>query len=393
MSRHTLSLGNGFRTALIAGLFFVTIASVPLSSARAEQRAIDDEAGAVDKELLAKVQALYPGVELERNGDTPFFASVREVVRIRIPNDGERLVVWTMVTAPAARVDHGRGELLIYRDIDDEAPLVRLPAHALGILRDSQIRVIDNRWLECGVGSALIPLDRVESLTRLNDQGTGDLLAGLARDAVNNALDVYFSGGRETFLKDVPIAAHRSAHVTGLPEKIIEAELLPTTIDDLRLSDFRYSDAWEASIFVRVRSPDPQQAPVIVEIGARAPGAGVEWNEVELFVWMTLTHEPIDRPQIGPIGGQPLDIPISQKVAKKSDQLHVQLDSAGEDFRVIVWMPYPCGKGELVRPGFRSLRTGWSYDDLNALGPGEHRIENRRPRRARIVGPGGVLEL
>jgi hypothetical protein len=80
------------------------------------------------------------------------------------------------------------------------------------------------------------------------------------------------------------------------------------------------------------------------------------------------------------------------KTAKKSDLLHVQLDCTGENIRVIVWMPYPCGKGELVRPGFRSLRTGWSYDDLKALGAGEHRIENRRPRRARIIGPDGLYE-
>ena len=121
-------------------------ATVPDSAERSEQIAKVD----LDPVLLEKIRPLYPEVSLERRQGKPSFSTVKEVARVRLGDGRERLVVWVHLIIPAARVDHGLGDLLIFKDARDPLPMVRTSLHSLSVMGSSEIHLINERWLQFG---------------------------------------------------------------------------------------------------------------------------------------------------------------------------------------------------------------------------------------------------
>jgi hypothetical protein len=264
---------------------------------RKDSRAQESQqAEGIDPGLLQNIRLLYPEVELRRRGGRPFFSAVQEVARVRLRDNTERRVVWVHLTIPAARVDHGRGELLIFEDAADARPMVRRQMHTLPVMRGSEIHLLENRWLRFGADSPLVCLTDEKSLRHFDEQGLGSLTMGLSVWAARIALDAYLHEGLEAFLERAPIRKHRERNVKSLPDRIRRFEIYPSLVEDMRYSGFKYSDAWEATLLVRLTPADEPRKAVVLEIGARASSAGIDSEDVELLLWETRTDEPTDRP-------------------------------------------------------------------------------------------------
>jgi len=171
----------------------------------------------VDPVLLKKIRPLYPDIQLKRRGAASFFSRVKEVARVRLEGGKERLVVRVGVIVPAARVDHGWGELLIFRDADDALPMVRTSTFSIPLTPGSKIHLVAHRWLQFGTGSLVSLIDE-KSIKHFGEHGTG-ILYGLSVAAVQRALAVYLNKGREAFLERAPIRKRSRKHVT-LPDRI-----------------------------------------------------------------------------------------------------------------------------------------------------------------------------
>jgi len=253
----------------------------------------------LDPVLLEKIRPLYPKVRLERQQGEPSFSSVKEVARVRLGNGTERLVVWVHLVIPAAMVDHGLGDLLIFKDARDALPTVQKSLHSLSVMRASDIHLIKEHWLQFGTGSPLVSLVDEESLKHFGKHGTNGLFQGLSVEAVQSALDVYLKDGREAFLQRVPIAKHQERNVRNLPDRISRVEMYPSLTEDMRPSGFKYSSAWEGTILIRVIPADESEKPIVLEIGTKGWAEGITSDDVELHIWETRTDEPSDRPAAG----------------------------------------------------------------------------------------------
>ncbi|MEX1230112.1 MAG: hypothetical protein WEB58_07730 [Planctomycetaceae bacterium] len=244
---------------------------------------------------LQKVRPLFPEVGLQRSGNRPFFAEVIEVVRVPLEDGQTRVVVWVKVIVPAARVDHGWGELMIFAQADDEQPLARRPTHTLPVFRASEISLVAGRWLQFGKRSSLVSLADLEALKHFQEHGLQRVLWGLSVVATERALVIYLNEGREAFLKQVPLAAGQEKPIQ-LPPRIRAVHFYHSLAEDMRYAGFKYSDTWEGTILVRLTPADEQSPPVTLEIGTRASSAGIEVEAVEMFLWKTLPTAPTDRP-------------------------------------------------------------------------------------------------
>ncbi|MHC4642805.1 MAG: hypothetical protein ACYS32_14270 [Planctomycetota bacterium] len=245
----------------------------------------------IDPVLLEKVRPLYPNIQLKREGTGAFFSMVREVFRVRIDDAKERLIVETRVIVPAARVDHGWGVFLLFKDTDDPVPIAKVHSWALG--RRSKPRLIENRWVRFGDGP-LVSLLEDESLQDFRRVGEG-LLYGLARGAAKAALKVYLNEGLDAFLKLAPIRAGQKHKVGSLPQRVSRVEIYPSLVEDYRMSGFRYSSPWEGTVLIRVTPADPKQDTVILDMGAKGWAEGITVEDVELII-QERREEPTDRP-------------------------------------------------------------------------------------------------
>ncbi len=261
------------------------------SRAKTEREPKDD----LDATWLQRVKPLFPEVRDNRSGKQPFFAEVIEVVRVPLEDGQTRVVVWVKVIVPAARVDHGWGEVMIFAQADDEQPLARRNAFTLPIMRASEISLVAGRWLQFGKRGPLVSLADLEALKHFQEQGTPDLMWGLSVLATERALVIYLDEGREAFLKQAPLAPHQEKSVR-LPARIRAVHFYHSLAEDMRYAGFKYSDAWEGTILVRLTPADEQSPPVTLEIGTRASSAGIEAEAVEMFLWQTLPTAPTDRP-------------------------------------------------------------------------------------------------
>jgi hypothetical protein len=245
----------------------------------------------IDPVLLEKVRPLYPNIQLKREGTDAFFSIVREVFRVRIDDATERLVVEVRVIVPAARVDHGWGVFLLFKDTDDPVPIAKVHSWAVGF-RDKP-RLVENRWVRFGDGP-LVSLLEDESLQDFSRAG-GRLLDGMARGAAKAALKVYLNEGLDAFLKLAPIRAGQEHKVGSLPKRAGRVQIYPSLVEDYRTSGFRYSSPWEGTILVRVTPADPTQDAVILDMGAKGWAEGITIEDVELIIQET-REEPTDRP-------------------------------------------------------------------------------------------------
>jgi len=247
----------------------------------------------VQPALLRKIRPLYPNVQLVRRGAAPFFSRVKEIARVRLHDGKQRLVVRVGVTVPAGRVDHGWGELLIFRDADDALPMVRTSTFSIPLTHGSKIHLVAQRWLQFGTES-LVSLVDEKSIKNFGEHGTG-ILDGLSVVAVRKALAVYLNKGREAFLESAPLSKHREKHV-ALPDRISRFEIYPSLVEDMRDCGFKYSDAWEGTVLVRLTPARKPQKRIILEIGTGATSAGIISDQVKLLLWETREQEPTDRP-------------------------------------------------------------------------------------------------
>jgi len=245
----------------------------------------------IDPVLLEKVRPLYPNIRLKREGKDPFFSIVREVLRVRIDDATERLIVEMRVTVPAACVDHAWGAFLLFKDADDPAPIAKVHSWSLGF-RDKP-RLVENRWIRFGDGP-LVSLLEDESLQDFSRAGEG-LLIGMARGAAKAALKVYLNEGLDTFLELAPIRAGKKRAVGSMPQRAGRVEIYPSLVEDYRLSGFRYWSPWECTILVRLTPTDPTQDAVILDMGAKGWAEGITVEDVELII-QERRKEPKDRP-------------------------------------------------------------------------------------------------
>jgi hypothetical protein len=256
---------------------------------QARKASVDREG--IDPVLLEKVRPLYPNIQLKREGSAAFFSIVREVFRLRIDDATERLLVEVRVIVPAARVDHGWGAFLLFKDADDPVPIAKVHSWALGFR--SKPRLVENRWVRFGNGP-LVSLLEDESLQDFSRAG-GRLLDGLARGAAKEALKVYLNEGLDVFLKLAPIRAGQKHKVGSLPQRVSRVQIYPSLVEDYRTSGFRYSSPWEGTVLVRVTPADPTQDAVILDIGAKGWAEGISVEDVELII-QERREEPTDRP-------------------------------------------------------------------------------------------------
>jgi hypothetical protein len=204
------------------------------------------------------------------------------------------VVAWTI---PAARVDHGGGEMLIYEDVEDEFPLLRKSTFGTG-----QPHLINSRWLQFEDDEILLSLADEEALRHFDRQGAGSLILGLSREAASRALAVYLKEGRKAFLELAPIREGRERHISyveNLPDRISRFEFYPSLVEDARYSFFKYYESWEATLLVRLTPAGGADQPVVLDMGARGLTGGIEAHDVELLLWETRTKEPTDRPGPG----------------------------------------------------------------------------------------------
>ena len=259
-----------------------------------------DESGAeldvaIDPAWLLKIGPLFPDVRDKRSENQPFFAQVTEVARVPVDDGQTRIVVWVKVIVPAACVDHGWGELMIFSHAEDPQPLVRLQAHTLSVAEASQISLVAGGWIQFGKRSPLVSLADLESLKHFQEHGLADLLWGLSISATERALTIYLNEGQEAFLKQVPVAVGQEKSIQ-LPARIRAVHFYHSLAEDMRSAGFKYSTAWEGTILVRLTPADEQSPPVTLEIGTRASSEGIEAEAVELFLWETRLTPPTDRP-------------------------------------------------------------------------------------------------
>ncbi|MCF8468803.1 MAG: hypothetical protein K9G33_15490, partial [Sneathiella sp.] len=277
-----MSVMNFLPGAIRSGVLVLLLSAHPISEGFAGQDPAPPETGSFQQfadlpsGLLEKVVSLYPGLGFQRDGTAAFISSVREVARVSLDNGEERLAIWVFVIVPAARVDHGWSEFLVFKDATDVQPIVRRQGHTLPIISFSDVHVIRNRWVQFGDDEILLSLADEEALRHFERQGDGSLILGLSREAASRALAVYVKEGREAFLKVAPIREHRERHVKNLPDRISRFELYPSLVKDARYSFFKYYQSWEATVLVRLRPAGGADQPVVLEMGARGLTAGIE---------------------------------------------------------------------------------------------------------------------
>ena len=246
----------------------------------------------IDPVLLQKIRPLYPNVLLQRTGENPFFSSVREIARVRTTNGKQRLVVEVGWTVPAAMVDHGSGDLLIYDDAKDTIPLVKISERSIG---PGNIHLVQNQWLRFGDGPLVSLLDG-KSLEYLEKHGMMTLFYGLSQDAARKALTTYMKQGRESFLKLSTVKERSDLHIR-LPERVTKIEEYPSLNEDFREADFKYSPPWEGIMFFRLTPINPSDHKVILEICVEGASEGITADQVKLVVWNVLAEEPTNRPE------------------------------------------------------------------------------------------------
>lgn len=296
----TVSLFVGVAGGILLGLGFVCESkdSMAANDPGKVDRSEPIGQARLDPMLIEKIRPLYPEVLVERRKNESFFSNVQEIARVRLRDGSERLVVWVQVIVPAM-VDHGWGELLIYKDASEAIPMIRKSSHSLSIMHASEIRLIKEHWLQFGAGSPLVSLVNEESLKHFGKHGTNGLFQGLSYQAVQPALDVYMKDGREAFLRKAPIAKHQERSVRNLPDRVSRVEMYPSLPEDMRSAGFKYSSAWEGTILIRVISTDESEKSIILEIGTKGWAEGITSDDVELHIWETRTDEPSDRPAAG----------------------------------------------------------------------------------------------
>ena len=312
-----MSIGLAAAAAIPLAIGCATLAEEEVSPLRSAA-AIASEPGArpIDPGLLEKVRPLYPAIQTPpaaahaaasgprrtsaaktdpATASRPRFSAVREALRAPIGADTERLIVEVRWVIPMARTLRGGGEFLLFRDAEDKTPVARLKNYSCAWDR---VRLVGGRWarIEDDVDSPLVSLMEDESLEGFGDYASARMLIPLARLAAKKALRRYLEEGLSAFLDAAPIRSGQQHRLHPLPERAARIEIYPSRVEDLRVSGFRYSSPWEATVLVRVTPEDPEQEAVVLDLGAKGWAEGIEVKEVELVLQDRLDGEPADRP-------------------------------------------------------------------------------------------------
>jgi len=295
---------------LVTILFWIGIASVfscrlaigqtsnaqPASSEnlinQRDQTGVADE---IDPILLAKVRPLFPSITLRPNGKDPFFSTVRQVASVTLKDGKKRLVVAILWKVPAAMVDHGGGQILIFDDGMNIVSLLQLPTFTLPFYDLSKIHLVDDRWLQFG-DSPLLDLTEEKSLNYVRKYGMQVLFYKISLESVRKALTVYLTNGLGPFLKMAPVAKKQELFVKHLPQRINRVEIYPSLVEDFSDSGFRYSSNCKGAMLVRLTPNDKSQKPINLTMRVQIGAGGFDVADVKLFLLDMKYAKPTDRP-------------------------------------------------------------------------------------------------
>lgn len=256
----------------------------------------DDMTGAIDAKILERVRSLYPNVGESGRIGQPRFSRVEEVARATRDNGKSCSVIIVQISIPAAEVDHGIGDLLIFTDSLDPNPKYRVSLHSLPF-PDKRIEIVGDRWFRFGKSGSLITLVDDRSLRHFAECGLGDILKDeFCLTACRGALNDYLTDGREKFLERAPVKASPECPSAELPNRIQSAMIYPSLNEEFRASGFKYSTAWEATMFAKVIPVDKSEQPVFIEFGVAGEYDGIDQKDVKFFVWRVSAKAPNDRP-------------------------------------------------------------------------------------------------
>ena len=114
--------------------------------------------------------------------------------------------------------------------------------------------------------------------------------------ACRRALIEYLRDGREKFLEGIPVKTSPEREFTELPNRIESAVIYHSLVEDFRSSGFKYTTAWEGTIFAQVVPENNSKNPIVIEFGVTGEYEGIDDDDVKIFIWRTLVKEPLDRP-------------------------------------------------------------------------------------------------
>ena len=251
----------------------------------------------IDDLLLEKIRHLYPEAIEHRQPGKPMYSIVQEIASPKDGNDSGYSIVVVEFIIPSSRVDHGTGELLIFKNVVDGVPIYRRSLHTIPN-RSGNFTVIDDRWLQVGDAGCIVSLTDDDSMRRFAKFGTQPLLNDFCLNSTRKALNSYLENGRATFLEGVPIKKGRNGDDFEFPDRIIEASIYPSMVQDFRSSEFEYSSPWEGTMYARIIPMDASAAPIIIEFGVTGEAEGIDEGDVKAFIWRTVTKEPEDRPAL-----------------------------------------------------------------------------------------------
>jgi len=257
--------------------------------------ALNDKIAAVDPTVVKKIRPLYPDVTEHRQLGHPTFICVEEVARATRANGLSCSVVKVLTAIPSGAADHGGGDLLIFTNSRDSTPTYRRSLHSLPFI-DQKIELVNDRWFRFGKTGALISLIDDNSLKHFAECGNEGLLNKFCHMACRRALIEYLRDGREKFLEGIPVKTSPEREFTELPNRIESAVIYHSLVEDFRSSGFKYTTAWEGTIFAQVVPENNSKNPIVIEFGVTGEYEGIDDDDVKIFIWRTLVKEPLDRP-------------------------------------------------------------------------------------------------
>ena len=248
----------------------------------------------IDVLLLEKVRRLYPDATEQRRPGQRVYSVVQEVARASDGRGDACSIIAVQFVIPST-VDHGTGDLLIFKSDHDLDPAYRMSLHRLPN-RGGKYTVINNRWLQIGDERCFVAMTDDVSLGQFAKFGTQTLLSEFCLNATKNALNQYLEKGRAAFLERASLKKSLERDFVELPDRIIGASIYHSMVEDMRCSEFKYSSAWEGTMLAQIIPTDADALPIVIEFGITGEEEGTGDNDMKVFVWRAVTKEPEDRP-------------------------------------------------------------------------------------------------